>query len=87
MALTPEQLLGVLPSLAGPNGFHIDGNTAVILHGGGRILISVESLPARVLGNLTIPVARVQIGFDGLPEVEQHAFCRRFDRVLQRGGG
>lgn len=39
------------------------------------------------MGLVSIPVLRVSFRFAGVDEAQRHAFMKRFDLCMQRGGG
>ena len=53
----------------------------------GRLQLSWQVLPDRVIALIRLPRLRVQFHFDGVAAQARVAFMRRFDLVLQRGGG
>lgn len=55
--------------------------------GAGSLQLSWQVLPARVIALVRLPRLAVRFVFEGVPLAERHAFLRRFDLHLQRGGG
>ena len=53
----------------------------------GSLDLSWQVLPERVIALIRLPRLRVQFHFDGVAAQPRAAFMRRFDLVLQRGGG
>jgi hypothetical protein len=87
MALTWPELQRAIPSIAAGAAYRIGEHCVSLRLGAGEMVILFESRPPRKLGCLRIPVAQLSLRGEGLSESDRQAFLRRFDRVLQRGGG
>lgn len=87
MGLRPDEFFHWLPGAAGGMPWRrVDGG-AVLGVAGRAVTISLEPLPERRIANVTMPVTRVVLDFDGLDAEETAAFLMRFDRAYHRGGG
>lgn len=87
MALTWAELQRAMPSIAAGADYIVGESGLRVAAGAGQVSITLESRPARKLGQLCIPVTHVSLCFSDMAESEQQLFLRRFERVLQRGGG
>jgi hypothetical protein len=85
--LTEADWLATLPQAAGAHPLAIEGASAVITLGAGRLLLAWEVLPERRIALARLPRMRVRYRWDGVGAEERSAFMRRFDLVIQRGGG
>lgn len=87
MGLRAAEILRGLPRAAGPLPWREDAGRMVIGEAGRGVSITLRALPDRRVGSLCLPVTRVTMVFDGLPEVDRQSFLARFDRAFHRGGG
>lgn len=87
MALRPAEFLHWLPAAAGPLGWRAEEARVLVGAPGCGVAITMQPLPDRTIGKLRLPVTRVTMTFDGLPEVDRKSFLARFDRAFHRGGG
>lgn len=89
MGLTPEQFGAGLPS-AVTGRIERDGRSGTVyavITDGCVAVISVEALPDRQIGALTIPVSQVDIEFYGHSVEQRKEFMRCFDLAYLRMGG
>lgn len=72
--------IGVRPSQRSGRALHvsIDDGTLVILW---------HELPPRQIALVRLPRLAVSFRFDGVADEVRHAFMKRFDLYMQRGGG
>lgn len=87
MGCTVAEWLGWLPAAIGPHPWSRDGDQATVRIGTGALMLDWRPLPPRVIALMRMPRLHVTFRFDGLTETERHAFMRRFDLYMQRGGG
>ena len=87
MGCTEAEWLGWLPAALGDIAWERDaaGVRAVIGHG--SLHIDWQPAPPRVLGSIRIARLLVRFAFSGLDDGQRHAFMKRFDLYMQRGGG
>jgi hypothetical protein len=62
-------------------------DAAEVRIGAGRLRLQWLALPPRQIALLRMPRLRVIYRFDAVPAGDRYAFMRRFDLVMQRGGG
>ena len=87
MGCTEADWLRWLPAAIGEHPWRQEGTSAqVSLHAGSLRLVWAEQ-PPRVIALVRLPVLRVGFQFDGVDAAQRHAFMKRFDLYMQRGGG
>lgn len=87
MGCTEAEWLGWLPAAIGECGWSRSGASVDIAITPGRLHIGWEPRPPRVIALMRMPVLRVSFAFEGLDAAQRHAFMKRFDLYMQRGGG
>ncbi|SFB83988.1 hypothetical protein SAMN05216344_10470 [Polaromonas sp. OV174] len=87
MGCTEREWLGWLPAALGDKPWQRDGAGVQVAIGAGSLRIAWRAAAPRVLGQARIPRLLVRFAFAGLDEVQRHAFMKRFDLYMQRGGG
>jgi hypothetical protein len=87
MGCTEAGGLGWLPAALGDNAWQRDGSCARASIGPGRLQLDWPPAAPRVLGMARIPRLLVRFAFSGLDGGQRHAFMKRFDLYMQRGGG
>lgn len=85
--LTEADWLATLPQAAGTHPLVIDGPGAEITIGYGRLQLHWDVLPERRIGLARLPRLQVTYRFIDADADARSAFMRRFDLVIQRGGG
>ncbi len=87
LGCTERDWLRWLPSAIGvlPYQLH-EGRASVSFETGALSLSWRERQPLRI-ALVRMPRLEVEFVFEGLSEVQRHAFMRRFDLHMQRGGG
>jgi len=63
------------------------GQAVVHLDGGGRLHLRWQVQPPRQIALVRLPRLQVDFRFEQVDAATRSAFMRRFDLVLQRGGG
>lgn len=78
-----------LPGAVAGHGLQFDpsGHARVGLAGGGTLTLRWQALPPRQIALMRMPRLHVDYVFDGVDAAARSAFMKRFDLVLQRGGG
>ena len=87
MGCTEAEWLGWLPAAIGDKPWQRDRNSVQVDIGAGRLSLSWTVGSLRVIALLRLPRLLVSFRFAGLSESERHAFMKRFDLYMQRGGG
>ncbi|MCB4366120.1 hypothetical protein KIH07_20490 [Hydrogenophaga taeniospiralis] len=87
MGCTEAEWLGWLPAAIGACAWLREGHTARVEIPPGTLQLSWQTRPPRVIALMRMPVLRVGFVFDGLDAAQRHAFMKRFDLYMQRGGG
>ena len=82
MACTEAEWLRWLPQAIGTHGWTMGGDAA-----DGALALSWSVGEPRVIGLARMPRMRVGFRFTGLDAAQRHAFMKRFDLYMQRGGG
>ena len=87
MGCTEAEWLGWLPEALGGNSWQRDGAGVLVAIDPGSLRIHWKQAEPRVLGQARIPRLLVRFAFAGLDGEQRHAFMKRFDLYMQRGGG
>ena len=87
MACTEAEWRRWLPEAVGSAPWQLDGNSARVTLGSGRLHLTWRSLPPRAIGLVRLPRLGVKFAFDGMTADQRFAFMQRFDLYTQRGGG
>lgn len=88
MGCTEAEWLGWLPAAIGEHPWQRQGTTAQVeFVGGGTLNLAWRSAAPRVIALMRIPRLLVSFRFAGLGDEQRHAFMKRFDLYMQRGGG
>ncbi len=87
MGCTEVEWLGWLPAALGAHTWQQDGPCVQAGIGRGSLRIDWQPAPPRLLGSARIPRLLVRFAFGGLNDSQRHAFMKRFDLYMQRGGG
>ena len=87
MACTEAEWLRWLPQAIGAQIWTMGGDAADVRIGDGALALSWSVGEPRVIGLARMPRMRVGFRFTGLDAAQRHAFMKRFDLYMQRGGG
>jgi len=87
MGCTEADWLGWLPGAVGQCPWNLQDQAADVWFGNGALGLTWQTAPARVIGRISIPVLKVSFRFAGVEPAQRHAFMKRFDLYMQRGGG
>lgn len=87
MGCTEAEWLGWLSAALGDKVWQRDGSCVRVAVDAGSLQIHWQVAAPRVLGLIRIPRLLVRFAFDGLDDGQRHAFMKRFDLYMQRGGG
>ena len=87
MGCTEAEWLGWLPAALGEHAWQQHGPCVQASIGAGSLCIDWQPAAPRLLGSARIPRLLVRFAFTGLSDGQRHAFMKRFDLYMQRGGG
>lgn len=88
MGCTEAEWLGWLPAAIGKHPWQRDGASArVALGAAGTLHLQWCVGAPRVIALMRVPRLQVSFRFAGLDAPQRHAFMKRFDLYMQRGGG
>ena len=76
-----------LPDASGGRPLRASNDAAEVAIDGGRLLLQWRALPPRRIALITLPRLWVRFEFVDVDSATRHAFMRRFDLNIQRGGG
>jgi hypothetical protein len=87
MACTEADWLRWLPDAIGEHHWKLQDKSAGVRLGDGALGLQWQVGEPRVIGLVRMPRFLVSFRFAGLDEAQRHAFMKRFDLYMQRGGG
>ncbi len=87
MACSEADWLRWLPDAIGENHWKLQEKSAGIRIGDGALGLKWQVAEPRVIALVRMPRFLVSFRFAGLDEAQRHAFMKRFDLYMQRGGG
>ena len=87
MGCTASDWLGWLPQAIGEHPWTCQTGAAAVRIGAGTLSLQWQTAAPRVIGQISIPVLQVSFRFAAVDEATRHAFMKRFDLYMQRGGG
>ena len=87
MGCTEADWLRWLPDAIGAHPWQAAGAAAEVRIGAGHLRLNWQAAAPRVLGLARIPRLLVSFRFSALDDGQRHAFMKRFDLYMQRGGG
>jgi hypothetical protein len=87
MACTEAEWLGWLPRALAGYLWNVSAQTLEVDVAAGRLRVNWHPLPPRVIALLRLQRLHVDFAFEGVSAEDRHAFMKRFDLHLQRGGG
>ena len=87
MACTEAEWLRWLPAAVGEHRWKLREGSATVRIGDGALALSWRTASPRVIALMRMPRLIVDFRFDRLDAAQRHAFMKRFDLYMQRGGG
>ncbi|MBA3588657.1 hypothetical protein [Methylibium sp.] len=84
---TEAEWLLRLPGACGSCAVRVEGASATVAIGSGRLLLHWSELPPRRIALMCMPRMTVGFRFEGVTDEARQAFMRYFDLYMQRGGG
>jgi hypothetical protein len=87
MGCTEDEWLRWLPDAIGDHFWKLQAHSAGVRIGDGALGLTWARAEPRVIALMSIPRLLVSFRFAGLDEAQRHAFMKRFDLYMQRGGG
>jgi hypothetical protein len=87
MGCTEAEWLRWLPAAIGAHPWQPTVQAAEVQIGAGHLQLNWRPAAPRVIGLACIPRLLVSFRFSGLDDAQRHAFMKRFDLFMQRGGG
>lgn len=87
MACTEADWLRWLPAAVGHLHWKRQAQSAGVRIGDGALGLQWQVAPPRVIGQISLPVLSVRFRFARVDDAQRHAFMKRFDLYMQRGGG
>lgn len=87
MGCTEAEWLGWLPAALGNHPWQRQGASVHVQIGSGALSIAWRLGEPRAIALMRLPRLRVSFRFAGLDDGERHAFMKRFDLYMHRGGG
>lgn len=84
---TEAEWLLRLPGACGSDEVRVEGASAIVSIGSGRLFLCWSELPARRIALMCMPRMRIGFRFEGVSDEARQAFMRYFDLYMQRGGG
>jgi hypothetical protein len=87
MGCTEAEWLRWLPDAIGDHFWKLHPNAAGVRIGEGALGLTWTVAEPRVIALMRMPRLVVRFRFAGLDDTQRHAFMKRFDLYMQRGGG
>lgn len=87
MGCTEAEWLRWLPDAIGRHAWTLHAQAAEVRIGDGTLALSWTVAEPRVIALMRMPRLLVSFRFAGLDAARRHAFMKRFDLYMQRGGG
>lgn len=87
MGCTEAEWQRAVPAAMGDCVWTQDTQTISAVVGSGRLHIAWQVGAPRVIALMRMPRLQVSFDFQGVDETTRHAFMKRFDLYMQRGGG
>jgi len=87
MACTEADWLRWLTDAIGEHHWKLHPSSAGVRIGDGALGLKWQVAEPRVIALMRMPRLLVSFRFAGLDEAQRHAFMKRFDLYMQRGGG
>lgn len=87
MACSEADWLRWLPAAVGQHHWESRARSAHVRIGAGALALTWQVGAPRAIALVRMPRLLVSFRFDEIGEAERHAFMKRFDLYMQRGGG
>jgi hypothetical protein len=87
LACTEAEWLRWLPQAIGEREWLLESGFARVRIAGGTLDLSWREAPPRRIALLELPRLHVAFAFGSVADEVRHAFMKRFDLYMQRGGG
>ena len=87
MASTEAEWLARLPAAIGDLDWHREGGCARVRIAGGTLHLSWRVAPPLRIALLELACLHADFAFENVGDEARHAFMKRFDLYMQRGGG
>lgn len=87
MSCTEAEWLRWLPGAVGDHFWKLQDGGAGVRISDGALDLKWQAGEPRVIASVRMPRLVVQFRFADVPDAVRHAFMRRFDLYMQRGGG
>jgi hypothetical protein len=87
MGCTQAEWLRWLPEAIGAHPWQPTEQAAQVQVGDGQLQLNWQPAAPRMIGLVRMPRLLVSFRFSGLDDAQRHAFMKRFDLYMQRGGG
>lgn len=87
MACTEADWLGWLPRAIGDRDWQREGACARVQIARGMLHLAWREAPPRRIALLALPRLHVEFSFENVDDQVRHAFMKRFDLYMHRGGG
>lgn len=87
MAIGVADFLRILHAIPQCRDRHTEDGLVRVAFAGGAVTVRYAALPDRELGLLRLPVTRIEMSFDDVPEDDAGAFVRSFELHFRRAGG
>lgn len=84
---TEAEWLMWLPAALGDRPARLGEGRAEVAIDGGTLELRWHALPSRRIALVTLPRLAVSFRFENVGDAARHAFMKRFDLYMQRGGG
>jgi len=84
---TEAEWLMWLPAAIGVRPWQRAARTIHVVIDDGTLVLLWHELPPRQIALVRLPRLAVSFRFEGVAEPVRHAFMKRFDLYMQRGGG
>lgn len=85
--ITEADWLQLLPRAVAGHALALAPGRAEIAVGAGRLLLDWTVMPPRQIALVRLPRLAVHYRFENVDDAARHAFMKRFDLTIQRGGG
>ena len=85
--LTEADWLQLLPRAVHGHVLAVAAGRAEVAIGAGGLVLTWSVLPPRQIALVRLPRLAVHYRFHGVDSAQRHAFMKRFDLAIQRGGG
>jgi hypothetical protein len=87
MGCTQADWLRWLPAAIGEHEWRRETGSATVRIGAGVLTLEWRTGEERVIAMIRLPRLHVRFRFEDVDDERRHAFMKRFDLYMQRGGG